>query len=221
MAPSIAGLLFLCRENIRGPKIFFHFVNIQAMRRRQITKEWLDVEEVYTIYEKTCLSCLIGIKYINPQRIIALSRPYKEIYDDHDMRQLNARIQNEGWRDKDPEGIDVYRTPNGAFFINNGGNHRAILSNELGIKCIQAQVTVLVPYKDIAAGVLDPLQVVISQRDTLFINRTYHQLSKSECKLSDRLQQEIDSLETEIGIAYLTQVNDDLIQDEWPIGGYE
>ncbi|MGV6935884.1 hypothetical protein ACWA2B_10255 [Paenibacillus sp. CMM36] len=75
---------------------------------------------------------------IDPKKIIGLSRELREVK----LERLRMKILNNGWQDESPTDFKLIKTLDGNFVVANGGNHRAYLSNELGIKEVKARVWV-------------------------------------------------------------------------------
>ena len=87
---------------------------------------------------------------INPQRIIALNDnfDYEEIIEDYKMKHLKKSVEENGWQNKNIQTFNLLMLPNGDLLVNGAGNHRAVLSKELGLTSIKASVKKVV-YKDI------------------------------------------------------------------------
>lgn len=78
----------------------------------------------------------LGIKTIDPRKIVALSREL----DRNKLNALREKIRQNGWQDIMPSTLSLLLMPNGTYAVDSGGNHRAVASNEFGIKTIQADV---------------------------------------------------------------------------------
>ena len=83
--------------------------------------------------------------YINPQRIIAINENfnYEEIMQDYKMGILKSSFKKKGWDNDDITSIlsfTLLMLPNGDLLANGNGNHRAVLSKELGLTSVKAYV---------------------------------------------------------------------------------
>lgn len=82
---------------------------------------------------------------INPQRIIAINNnySYEEIISDPKMERLKESFKTNGWINTDIRSIlsfTLLMLPNGDILANGGGNHRSVLSKELGLTSVKAYV---------------------------------------------------------------------------------
>lgn len=89
------------------------------------------------------------IMYINPQRIIAINENfnYEEIMKDDKMKKLKESYDKHGWIDTNIQSIlsfTLLMLPNGDILANGGGNHRSVLSKELGLTSVRAYVAKVV-----------------------------------------------------------------------------
>ncbi|MGE5705056.1 MAG: hypothetical protein ACM32O_21210 [Clostridia bacterium] len=107
-------------------------------------KKWKNSEEVIESFKKTttkgCETIECGVLEIDPRKIIALDLDYNDIKDDYKMKELKESVKKNGWTNQNPQTLCLLEFPNGEYVVNGGGNHRAVLSNELGLKGIQATV---------------------------------------------------------------------------------
>lgn len=109
-------------------------------------KQWQNTYAVLEPYKNgKYISVDAGVRSIDPSRIIALSLPYEDIVTDHKMNNLRNSVDQYGWENRNPRSISLMRLPNGDYIVDGGGNHRAVVTNEKGIKQIQASVTVIMP----------------------------------------------------------------------------
>lgn len=184
-----------------------------------MSRIWLNSNVIINNYENLCMSCAVGLRTINPKRIVALSRPYAEISIDSNMSTLRRRVSEQGWKDPQPKMLDVFRVPDGTLIVVRGGNHRAVLANELALTEVTANVTVLVPYEAIPASVMDrhaELEAAYDREVEL-----YHQRQAQRGALDDVDMDEFDAMESadqlvrehekRIGLSYLRTVRDDLL----------
>jgi hypothetical protein len=108
-----------------------------------LMKNWLNYRELDVFNDISV--CTVGICLIDPTNIIALSRPYEQICNDSNMQYLRESVAKRGWQDPHPQTLHLLRLPEGQYTVSSGGNHRAILSNELGLKEIKSLISVLIP----------------------------------------------------------------------------
>ncbi|WP_339820676.1 hypothetical protein MKZ15_06190 [Paenibacillus sp. FSL R7-0216] len=103
-----------------------------------MSKKWLDSDQEIDRIQNSnnYISVELGIITVDPTEIIGLSRKLEE----NDLIYLRNKIINMGWKDINPRGISLVLRPEGGYVVGSGGNHRAIISNELGIKEITAEV---------------------------------------------------------------------------------
>ncbi|WP_029517957.1 hypothetical protein [Paenibacillus polymyxa] len=105
-----------------------------------MVRQWLDSEKVIDQIQDSgnYISVELGVLTVNPAKIIGLSRKL----EDEDLKYLRQKIKNEGWRDIEPRGIGLILIPQeDKFIVYYGGNHRAIICNELNITEIKAHIT--------------------------------------------------------------------------------
>lgn len=87
----------------------------------------------------------IWIQDIDPSKIIGINFPYSypEILEDHKMKKLKMKIKTKEDWDMCPNKamtLNILKFPNGDLVVNGSGNHRAVLSKELGMRKIKANV---------------------------------------------------------------------------------
>lgn len=82
----------------------------------------------------------LGVQKVNPQKIVALSRTI----DDTKLERLRKNVEEEGWVDKNPAGILLWKLPNSKYVVSGEGNHRAFYCRTEGIKEIEATVSLIV-----------------------------------------------------------------------------
>lgn len=102
-------------------------------------KIWIDLNgEIHNLHESgDYLSVELDIQIINPASILSLSREL----DQARLEALRKSIRENGWLDLSPNSIGLIMMPDGRYAVSSGGNHRAFVSNEFGIKEIKARVT--------------------------------------------------------------------------------
>mgnify|MGYP007039426196 CR=1 FL=1 len=83
------------------------------------------------------LSIELGLQEVDPRLIIGLSRVPVE----SQLEDLLSKVQEMGWNDPTPQGVQLQMFPNGKYVVHSGGNHRAVVSRELNIPSIHASVT--------------------------------------------------------------------------------
>lgn len=107
-------------------------------------KEWKKTEDLFEFWIDSnpdkYLSIELDIQTVDPQKIIALSR----VLDQSKLNRLRQLVMENGWQHLHPGTISLIKFPDDSYVVYAGGNHRAVLSNELGIKEIKAQVTAIV-----------------------------------------------------------------------------
>lgn len=103
-----------------------------------MSKIWIDLdEEIEELSQSDDYFYInLGIKTIDPTKIVALSREP----DRNRLNSLREKIRQNGWQDIMPRTLSLLLMPNGTYAVDSGGNHRAVTSNEFGIKSIQADV---------------------------------------------------------------------------------
>lgn len=57
------------------------------------------------------------------------------------MQLLKEKVEKYGWNDPFPQSLHLVKLPSDEYAVESGGNHRAILSNELGLTEIRASIT--------------------------------------------------------------------------------
>lgn len=81
---------------------------------------------------------------INPERIVAINNifNYPDILNDYKMKRLRKSYEENGWinNHKGIGGFCFLMLPNGDLLVNGGGNHRAVLVKEEGLKSVKAIV---------------------------------------------------------------------------------
>jgi hypothetical protein len=123
-----------------------------------VAKQWGDSDAILEEFmNEDYQECEYGTTDIDPRKIIALSRPYEEIIHDKKIESLRKKVQIHGWDDPCPQTLHVYRLPTDDYVVGSGGNHRTVLSNELGLTSIQAEVTVFLPRSEIPQHIIDRL----------------------------------------------------------------
>lgn len=90
------------------------------------------------------------IEKINPQKIIGITPTYKypDILNDRKTLRLKEKIEKFGGWDNDEfkaRSLALIELPTGNYIVDGGGNHRAVLSKELGMTEITAFVRKLIP----------------------------------------------------------------------------
>ena len=106
-------------------------------------KKWLETDKELEPYYDDFDFIDVGIQTIDPRKIIALSRKYVTIFNDNSMQKLKAKVLEHGWNDPFPQSLHLVKLPSDVFVVESGGNHRAILANEMGLTEIMANITVI------------------------------------------------------------------------------
>lgn len=83
------------------------------------------------------LSIELGLQEVDPRLIIGLSLVPVE----SQLEDLLSKVQEMGWKDPAPQGVQLQMFPDGKYVVHSGGNHRVVVSRELNILSIQASVT--------------------------------------------------------------------------------
>ncbi|TRZ39300.1 hypothetical protein CEQ21_07990 (plasmid) [Niallia circulans] len=133
-------------------------------------KMWLDADDILSKYTDGNFQAIeVGIQEIDPSKIIALSLDYETIKDDYKMEKLKEKVKGiEDWEDLDPRSLYLYKTPEGTYFVGSGGgNHRSVLTNELGISKIKANVTNLYPRSTFPKEITDITDKLYIKREQL------------------------------------------------------
>ncbi|MCQ4085866.1 hypothetical protein [Saccharibacillus sp. JS10] len=106
--------------------------------------EWKCSEKIQKKYidnkEEKYYKIDLGIQKVNPQEIIALSRSL----DDEKLERLRERVKEEGWIDKGPQTILLWKLPNKKLVVSGEGNHRAYFCKTEGIEEIKATLSLIV-----------------------------------------------------------------------------
>ncbi|KGP77418.1 MULTISPECIES: hypothetical protein [Paenibacillus] len=103
-------------------------------------ENWKSSDSIIEEYEKSGLymSIELGMRTIDPKSIIALSR----IPVESKLVSLRNKVNKHGWKDPTPQGLHLVLLPDTEHHVVcSGGNHRAVISNELKIEKIQASVS--------------------------------------------------------------------------------
>jgi hypothetical protein len=162
-------------------------------------KVWIDLDDEIERIQSSdeYIYIKLGIKEIDPSLIVALSR---ELNQDK-LESLRERVQEHGWRDVSPRDLDLILMPNGKYAVDGGGNHRAFLSNELGIKQIKADIGTFMKKDHLTAEQLAYIEARERERSTIFkeIRREKDEEKKSELsyKVED-INKELDDFLLEI-----------------------
>ncbi|MDG5788796.1 hypothetical protein QA612_15095 [Evansella sp. AB-P1] len=109
-------------------------------------KRFMEYDELVSPYGKF-FTVDIGITSVNPNDIIGLSIPQKELEKDTTLKRLRSYIKKKGWINKHPHSIHLIRLPNLKYTVGNKGNRRSYLANECKLNSILAYVSVLIPEK--------------------------------------------------------------------------
>ncbi|PIC87996.1 hypothetical protein CSV72_02275 [Sporosarcina sp. P20a] len=83
---------------------------------------------------------------IDPSKIVALASnySYETVFQDNKMKKLIASVKKNGWINEGLNSFSLVMFPNGNMVVGSGGNHRAVLANELGLKSVKAFVSKIV-----------------------------------------------------------------------------
>ncbi|MED4779419.1 hypothetical protein [Brevibacillus choshinensis] len=141
-------------------------------------KKWKKFNEVMVDYP-SYLVYPAGICSIKPEDIIGLCNwPPEETAADEKMGRLISSVRAKGWYDEHPGDLHLYKIPTGKYTVCSGGDHRSILSNELSIPRINANVDVVIP------------ENLFDQKELLFHNAIENQIrdlenEANEIKMSD------------------------------------
>ncbi|MGG3943362.1 hypothetical protein ABEV54_18205 [Peribacillus psychrosaccharolyticus] len=101
------------------------------------------IEDFQNKNKGRCITTSVSkIETIYPQRIIGINEnyDYPDILDDYKMQKLKKSVKEKGWTNEGLMGFDLLKFPNGDMVVNGAGNHRAVLSKELSIVEIKANV---------------------------------------------------------------------------------
>lgn len=171
-------------------------------------RDWLDSNELIEAIGEEYLRCDVGICCVCPMQIVGLSLPYAEVVSDRQMNSLRERVKSTGWNDPHPNGLHLYLMPEGDYLVNSGGNHRAVLANELKLCEIKASVTVVVPRLSVdrdLLGLIDDLESQNSQlRQCIGIEKKAGNLDIIEKlgKRTDKIQCQLNDIYKDIGLKF-------------------
>ncbi|MGM1044770.1 MAG: hypothetical protein ACQEXX_01350 [Bacillota bacterium] len=103
-----------------------------------MSKKWIDLDgEIERLgMDEDYIYVNLGIQTVDPSLIVALSREL----DQDKLDRLRESISSNGWQDIAPSTLNLLLMPDGKYAVDSGGNHRAVVSNELGIKEIRASI---------------------------------------------------------------------------------
>lgn len=131
-------------------------------------KKWLDSEDVLSKYSDGNFQGVeVGIQEIDFSKIIALSIDYEMVKDEYRMKKLKEKVNEKGWDDPEPSDLYLYQTRKGNYAVGSSGNHRSVLSNELGISKIKANVTKIYPKTTFPEEITDSIEKLYIERAQL------------------------------------------------------
>ncbi|MEK3917209.1 hypothetical protein [Paenibacillus sp. FSL H7-0331] len=101
-------------------------------------KVWIDLDDVLEKLQDSSRYIYVdlGVQVVYPTEIVALSRELSP----RKLKRLHLSVMENGWQDICPADLSLLKIPDGRYAVDDGGNHRAYISNELGIKEIKASV---------------------------------------------------------------------------------
>ncbi|EJL30019.1 hypothetical protein [Brevibacillus sp. BC25] len=154
---------------------------------------WMDSDPIISTYSTDDYIWInLGVQKIDPKKIIGLSLQYEKVIQDEKMVHLKQRVKENGLNDPCPQDLDLALIPSGNYIVTAGGNHRAVLANELGLSEIEASVDAIVPKLRFKTEQVNEVETM-SER----INQLYGQAreQRNDQTLRCRIYDEIDSLE--------------------------
>jgi len=125
-----------------------------------LSKRWFTYKELMESYtDGSYFQFDCGICTVPTKDILGLSLwPPAELLSDSKMGHLRESVNRKGWNDPYPGDLNLRRLPNGVYTVCEGGNHRPLLADELGIREIQANVVLVVPISMIDSKVLSEME---------------------------------------------------------------
>ncbi|MEV5024802.1 hypothetical protein [Paenibacillus sp. LPE1-1-1.1] len=125
-----------------------------------VKKKWRPANEIIEDYDEYEL-CYLDLCDVFPDDIIGLSLwPPEKLIADEKMTRLYQSILQNGWKDEFPGDLDLYLLPTGKFVVSYGGNHRAVISNELSVPKIKANVDLLIPRSLLSEDVINHISIL-------------------------------------------------------------
>ncbi|MFF2834273.1 hypothetical protein ACFVSK_21115, partial [Cellulosimicrobium cellulans] len=109
---------------------------------------------------------------------------------------LRNSIQKNGWQDFSPYGLDLILLADGKNAVGRDGNHRAFISNELGINSIQATISTFVNKEKFTEEELLFIEKIESMQSELY----RHIIKEKDNKEKSRLSKEIIELNNELDL---------------------
>ncbi|MDN8593076.1 hypothetical protein Q0V21_30575 [Paenibacillus sp. 11B] len=143
---------------------------------------WKSSDSIIEEYENSGsnMSIELGIRTIDPKSIIALSR----IPVESQLASLRNKVHKHGWKDPTPRGLHLVLLPDTAHHVVcSGGNHRAVISNELKIEKIQASVSA---YLNID---------LLSEDELLYIEKKEKEIRRVFMKIRQKAEFEMNNLD--------------------------
>ncbi|OMD87541.1 MULTISPECIES: hypothetical protein [Paenibacillus] len=143
-----------------------------------MTKEWIDLDEEIEALslDENYIYVKIGVQTVNPSLIVALSRELDPVR----LENIRDKIRENGWIDRSPKDFNLILMPSGVYAVANGGNHRAVASNEFGIKEVQADVGTYIKKELFYESEMEEISYCGNQRKPL------HKLLRTEKDMDKR-----------------------------------
>ncbi|MFB5192934.1 hypothetical protein [Alicyclobacillus fastidiosus] len=177
--------------------------------------EWLVSYDLLRAWDtsEAYLQCEVGLRTINPLKIVGLSRPFHDIFDDARMECLKERVALHGWIDDERDSPHICLLPDFKLVVCQNGNHRTILARELGIQRMRVDLLVMVPRCQISVWLLKKYLACISEWDQCIEgfwnadNRGDEKTRKIMDRAIRRLESRSRSMSAYIGKQYLEGIN--------------
>lgn len=174
-----------------------------------MSKKWLNSDDVLSQYKDgNYQGVTIGIQPVDPSKIIGLSMDYDMVKNDRRMKQLKANVESNGWDDPNPKTLSLIQTPTGEYVVTSGGNHRAVLSNELMLPQIYANVYRIYQISSFTQSILDSVKKLNKEKAELnaYLSKNFNPYSNESLEKVNRLD-EIDYEVEQTCLSYLKANN--------------
>lgn len=177
--------------------------------------DWLDSRELINKWSEhpEYLQCDVGIRTINPLKIVGLSRPFDDIADDARMEHLRNQAAVHGWMDQEKDHPHICLLPDMRLVVCQNGNHRTILAREMGLQRMRVHLLVMVPKREISDWLMKKYLECERELDHC-IERLWEaddQEDEKDKKRLDRISQRLESrcrsISAYIGKQYLKGIN--------------
>lgn len=150
-----------------------------------MSKKWIELDDktLRIPFNEDYICIDLGIQTIDPQLIVVLSRTLKEVR----LERLRNSIQKNGWLNFSPNALDLILLADGKYAVGRDGNHRAFMSNELGISTIQATISTYVKKDRFTEEELLFIEKIESMQSELYRRITKEKDSTRKSRLSKEI----------------------------------